>query len=160
MDPADLDEGFLSVVDKWMNKAHQDGLQGMVTILQKVLQMYAGTCISRARTQLQANVGAAVAGQSQAEANQALAQQEALGQSLSAQLMDRLMNTDSDLWDIELNQALTVAGDKGIRPRAFMGEVQRTVEAIILGLPNGSMTQQVQAEYLRELIARIERIEQ
>lgn len=157
--PADLDEGFLSVVDKWVNKAHQDGLQGMVTILQKVLQMYAGTSISRARSQLQANVGAAVAGQSQAEADQYLAQQEALGQSLSSQLMDRLMNMDSDLWDTELNKALTLAGEGGIRPKSFMGEVQRTVEAIILGLPNGSLAQQVQAEYLRELIARIERIE-
>jgi len=158
--PADLDEGFLAVVDKWMNKAHLDGLQGMVTILQKVLQMYAGACISRARAQLQANVGAAVAGQSQAEANQALAQQEAKGQSLSSQLMDRLMNMDSDLWDAELSKALTGGVEESrISPKAFMGEVQRTVEAIILGLPNGSMAQQVQAEFLRELIARIERIE-
>ena len=159
MHPADLDEGFLSVVDKWMNKAHQDGLQGMVTILQKVLQIYAGTCISRARSQLQANVGAALSGQSQAEADQAFAQQEALGQSMSYKLMDRLMNMDSDLWDVELDRALTVAGEGGIRPKSFMGEVQRTVEAIILGLPNGSIAQQVQAEYLRELIGRIERIE-
>jgi hypothetical protein len=156
MDAADLDEGFLSVVDKWMNKANQDGLQGMVTILQKVLQIYAGTCISRARSQLQANVGAAVTGQSQANANIAVAQQEARGQSLSSKLMDKLMNMDTDLWDSELRQALT---DTDIRPQSFMGEVQRTVEAVVLGLPSGSIAQQVQAEYLRELIARIERIE-
>lgn len=30
LDPAILDEGFLSTVDAWMNKSHQDGLDGMV----------------------------------------------------------------------------------------------------------------------------------
>lgn len=30
LDPSILDEGFLSTVDAWMNKSHQDGLDGMV----------------------------------------------------------------------------------------------------------------------------------
>jgi predicted transcriptional regulator len=30
LDPAIIDEGFLSTVDAWMNKSHQDGLDGMV----------------------------------------------------------------------------------------------------------------------------------
>jgi hypothetical protein len=35
-------------------------------------------------------------------------------------------------------------------------EIQRTMEGVILGLENGSMAQRVQAEYLRELITRVE----
>jgi hypothetical protein len=38
-----LNEGFLSTIDSWMNKAHQDGMDGMVTIMQTALQIY-GSC--------------------------------------------------------------------------------------------------------------------
>jgi hypothetical protein len=77
IDPLDQDEGFLSTVDAWMNKSHMDGLDGMVVILQKVLQIYAGEAIRRARIELQANVGAAVAGESQSKADKLIAQEEA-----------------------------------------------------------------------------------
>ena len=40
-----------------------------------------------------------------------------------------------------------------------MGEVQRTIEGVVLGLENGSMAQRVQAEFLKELIQRIEALE-
>jgi len=65
VDHLDLDEGFLSSVDTWINKSYQDGMDGMVSILQKVLQMYAAIAISRARLELQANVGAVVSGKGQ-----------------------------------------------------------------------------------------------
>ena len=48
-------------------------MDGMVTIMQTALQIYAGTVISRARIQLQANVGAAVAGEDQSAADTAAA---------------------------------------------------------------------------------------
>merc|ERR1719356_1498567 len=35
LDERDLNEAFLSTIDSWMNKAHQDGMDGMVEIMQK-----------------------------------------------------------------------------------------------------------------------------
>jgi hypothetical protein len=39
LEPEDLNEGFLTTIDAWMNKVSQDGMDGMVVILQKVLQI-------------------------------------------------------------------------------------------------------------------------
>lgn len=44
------DEGFLSTIDAWMNKAHLDGMDGMVGILQNLLQMYAARRIQQTLT--------------------------------------------------------------------------------------------------------------
>ena len=60
IDENDLDEGIFGSVDAWMNKSYEDGLDGMVGILQKLLQMYAGNAILNAKTELQANVGCCI----------------------------------------------------------------------------------------------------
>ncbi|KAL9191110.1 hypothetical protein ACHAXT_000816 [Thalassiosira profunda] len=151
IDVGDLNEGFLSTVDSWMNKAHQDGMDGMVGIMQKALQIYAGTVISRARIQLQANVGAALTGEDQAAADAAAAAEE--GSPASA-LLEKLLHIDTDNWDAEIRQG--VAGE--VTKDDLVGEVQKTMEGVILGLENGSMAQRVQAEYLRELVTRIESV--
>jgi len=153
LDPDTLDEGFLTTVDAWMNKSQQDGMDGMVGIMQKVLQQYAGIAISRARLELQASVGAAVAGKGQAKADVLLAEQEAAGLTTAAAFMERLMKVDADSWDGELLGAFQ---KKEIKPMSITGEVQRTIEAVVLGLENGSMAQRVQAEFLKELVTRIE----
>jgi hypothetical protein len=44
---AAADEGFLSTIDAWMNKAHLDGMDGMVVILQTLLQIYAARRLSQ-----------------------------------------------------------------------------------------------------------------
>jgi len=163
IDPSELDEGFLSTVDAWMNKSHEDGMDGMVTILQKVLQIYAGTEISRARARLQANVGAAVSGQSQGKADEMIAKEENEGPSPAAVLLEKLMAMDTDDWDAELGkhfEASTKDEEGGVSPKGILGEVQRTIEGVVLGLENGSMAQRVQAEFLRELVSRIEILEQ
>lgn len=152
LEAQNLDEGFLSTVDAWMNKAHQDGMDGMVTIMQKALQMYAGTAISRARIQLQANVGAAVSGEDQVAAD-ALAAAAAEGGNNAETLFEKILNTDTDEWDAEIRKG-TASGD--VSKDALVSEVQKTMESVILGLENGSMAQRVQAEYLRELVTRIE----
>ncbi len=157
VDCNDLDEGFLSTVDAWMNKSHQDGLDGMVTILQKVLQMYAGSAILRAKAELQVNVGAALSGESQAKADEIVAEQKAEGPTAAAMLLDKLLAVDTDSWDGEIRGAF--ASEDGPAPKSLMGEVQRIIEAVVLGLESGSMAQRVQAEYLKELITRIETIE-
>lgn len=132
LDPATLDEGFLTTVDAWMNKSSQDGMDGMVTILQTVLQLYAGTAVSRARSAL-SNGGD--------------------NRSTGAAQLEKLLAMNTDDWDAEL-QAVFTQGT--VTPATMMGEVQRTVESVVLGLDNGSMAQRVQAEYLRELVLRVE----
>lgn len=149
----DLNEAFLSTVDAWMNKAHQDGMDGMVTIMQKSLQIYAGTVISRARIQLQANVGAAVSGEDQAAADVLAA--AATEESDAAVLFEKILRIDTDEWDVEIRKEME-AGD--VSKDALVSEVQRTMESVILGLENGSMAQRVQAEYLRELVTRVEAV--
>ncbi|KAL7549494.1 hypothetical protein ACHAWF_012757 [Thalassiosira exigua] len=150
LDEADLNEGFLSTVDAWMNKAHQDGMDGMVTIMQKALQIYAGTAISRARIRLQANVGAALSGE-----DQAAAAAEAEGHdSAASALLEGLLKCNTDDWDAEIRKGTGVEGS--VTKEALVSEVQKTMEGVILGIENGSMAQRVQAEFLRELVTRIE----
>jgi len=156
LDEADLNEGFLSTVDAWMNKAHQDGMDGMVTIMQKALQIYAGTAISRARIQLQANVGAALVGEDQAAADAAAAAEKESSESAASALLGKLFFVDTDEWDAEIRKGIAEADD--VSKDALIGEVQKTMEGVILGLENGSMVQRVQAEFLRELVTRIEAV--
>lgn len=159
VDPADLDEGFLSTVDAWMNKSHLDGLDGMVGILQKVLQIYAGNAIAQAKTELQINVGAALSGESQAKADEKVAQQKAEDDNApkpATVLLEELLTMDTDGWDDAMRKAFS---EGSVSAKALTGETQRVIEAVVLGLENGSMAQRVQAEYLKELITRIETIE-
>merc|ERR1711957_133907 len=150
------DEGFMGTVDAWMNKSQQDGMDGMVGILQKVLQIYAGIAISRSRLELQLSVGAAVSNEGQAKADKVLAEKEAAGPDSAAAFMQRLTAIDTDAWDAEL---LGTFRKEEIKPNSILSEVQRTIETVVLGLENGSMAQRVQAEFLKELVTRIEIVE-
>lgn len=133
LEPSSLDEGFLSTVDAWMNKSHQDGMDGMVGILQKVLQMYSGVQILRARENLDKDSEPTPA----------------------SELFDKLLKVDSELWDVEIRN-----GVKDMKCSTLIKEIQKTMESVVLGLENGSMAQRVQAEYLRELVSRAETIQQ
>jgi len=158
LDPSDLDEGFLATVDAWMNKSMQDGMDGMVGILQKVLQIYAGTDIARARKTLAAQVGAAVTGKDvETTAEMIDAAEEDSNRKPSAELLEKILAMDTDFWDAVLKEEFTKKD--GVSSKALMGEVQRTIEGVVLGLENGSMAQRVQAEFLRELVSRIETLE-
>jgi len=132
-------------------------MDGMVAIMQKALQIYAGTVISRARFQLEANVGAAIAGEDQdaADAAAAKAERESSNTGASA-LLEKLLHVDTDNWDIEIRNGIDEGED--VSKEALISEVQKTMEAVILGLENGSMVQRVQAEFLRELVTRIEAV--
>jgi len=154
LEPEVLDEGFLSTVDAWMNKSLEDGMDGMVDILQKVLQIYAGTQISRARLQLQGQVASALTGESQQVVEDAIASEQK-EPTPASELFEELLNMNTEYWDSAMRQKLGV--DKGkVSASDLMFEVQRTIEGVVLGLENGSMAQRVQAEYLRELVTRIE----
>lgn len=138
LEPSSLDEGFLSTVDAFMNKSHQDGMDGMVEILQKCLQQYSGVSISRARKTID-------------EADDDSSSTEA------SKLFDKLLEIDTDSWDDEIRNGLA-SSDK-ITSQKLTNEIQKTMENVVLGLENGSMAQRVQAEYLRELVTRVEAIE-
>ena len=133
-------------------KQPKDGMDGMVTIMQKALQIYAGTVISRARIQLQANVGAALSGEGQVAADDAAAGLASTDSAASA-LFEKLLHVDTDNWDMEIRKGIDM---EGVTKESLVGEVQKTMEGVILGLENGSMGQRVQAEFLRELVTRIE----
>ena len=127
-------------------------MDGMVTIMQKALQIYAGTVISRARIQLQANVGAALSGETQVAADDAAAGL-ASTDSAASSLFEKLLHVDTDSWDTEIRKGID---SEGVTKESLVSEVQKTMESVILGLENGSMGQRVQAEFLRELVMRIE----
>lgn len=134
-----LDEGFLATVDAWIVKSHQDGMDGMVGILQKVLQMYAGLSISRALRNQQRCGGEQV--------------QVPPPDDIKLEL-EQLLKSDAADWDILLctQPKPAIANVRKI--------VQRTMETVVLSLETGSMAQQVQAEYLKELLQRVETAEQ
>ncbi|VEU39362.1 unnamed protein product [Pseudo-nitzschia multistriata] len=137
LEPSSLDEGFLSTVDAFMNKSHQDGMDGMVEILQKCLQQYSGVCILRARKSTQEGDDGS--------------------SSESSKLFDKLLQVDTDSWDDEIKNG--VASSDDVTTQKLTTEIQKTMETVVLGLENGSMAQRVQAEYLRELVTRVEAIE-
>lgn len=130
MQPGRLDESFLTTVDSWIAKSHQDGMDGMVGILQKLLQQYAGMQVSRARAVLQPDAK----------------------ETPSSNLLEHLLEADSDQWDLEIGKGV----NEEVSSFALIAEIQRTMETVILGLENGSMAQRIQAEYLKELVTRVE----
>lgn len=132
LEPSSLDEGFLSTIDSWMNKSHEDGMDGMVSILQKVLQMYSGVQILRARE---------------------LLSDDKSEQTSAAKLFETLLSVETEQWDAEIKRANV---QDEVKPSALIAEIQKTMETVVLGLENGSMAQRVQAEYLRELVTRAE----
>ncbi len=132
-------------------------MDGMVTIMQTALQIYAGTTIARARVRLQANVGAALSGEDQAAADavvDATKKGDSGMNSAASDLLEKLLHIDTDDWDMEIRSGI----ENDVAKEDLVSEVQKTMEAVILGLENGSMAQRVQAEFLRELVTRIEAV--
>ena len=134
LDEACLDEGFLSTVDAWMNKSHQDGMDLMVGILQKVLQLYAGTQIGRAQQR----------------------GSDDIDHGHHTALLEQLLDADADQWDRILLQQQDATTTTTTTLPNLLTVVQRTSETVVLSLEAGSMAQRVQAEYLQELMKRIE----
>lgn len=119
-------EAVLGMLDAWMNKAHTDGLDGMVVILQKVVQMDAGR---RIRESL----------------SSASAKEQAVGP-----MFDQMLQTDADSWVDVLREAHNDSLDE------LIVEIQRYLEKTVLAMESGSMNQRVQAEYLKEMLTQTE----
>lgn len=109
----------------------------MVEILQKCLQQYSGVSILRARNN-----------QSSSENSD---------KSPAAKLFDKLLEMDTDQWDAEIRNGIKATDN--LTTQSLIAEIQKTMETVVLGLENGSMAQRVQAEFLRELVSRVETVE-
>ncbi|KAI7839062.1 hypothetical protein COHA_007204 [Chlorella ohadii] len=125
---ASLDESLLASCYSWLRKASEDKLDGMVALLQKVLQLYACQQLS----QPQAGAGGSSGSDSDA-------------------LLDELLAADEGMWTRLIRQR---ASEGGPSEAALMECLQRRMESVVLGLPSGSYAQRVQAEYLKELEER------
>ena len=96
-------------------------MDGMVTIMQTALQIYAGTVISRARVRLQANVGAAVSGEDQAAADALVAAAKEGDSNAASDLLEKLLHIHTDDWEMEIKKG-TESGVK--KEKAF---AQKTI---------------------------------
>ena len=126
-----VSEPVITAAYAWMRKASDDGLDGMVTVIQRVLQLYAGWELSRPPQSAKTKADPA------AEA-----------------LLQKVMATTEEAWDGLLQSAAVDAGS-GVTQLAVVTALQQRMEGVVLGLPNGSYAQRVQAEYLKELERRV-----
>jgi hypothetical protein len=124
-----IDEALLSNCFAWMRKASDDNLDGMVVILQKVLQIYASRALS-------IDDAVSNSGKTSSSAEAALSE---------------LLNVDEGTWAPIIRKK---AQEGEISEISFLEALQRKMESVVLGLSSGSYSQRVQAEYLKELESR------
>jgi len=122
---APVSEPALSAAYAWMRKAGEDKLDGVVPLLQAVLQLWAGQ-------ELAATPAAASAPDAAAEA-----------------LLAALLAQPESGWE-----GVLAGADETAAPGLFRA-LRLRMEGVVLGLPNGSYAQRVQAEYLKELEGRV-----
>jgi len=126
---ATLDEGFVGTVKAYMQKASDDGLEGMVDVLRVLLQMFAAERL-RALT------------------SAALADGGAPGAALAA-----MLEASPEEWDGVLDER--VSGDAAeCSAEDVLNVLQDRMGEVVLGMPAGSAVQTVLAEYLSELIGK------
>jgi hypothetical protein len=125
-----LDEALLSNCFAWMRKASDDKLDGMVTLLQIVLQLYASRALTLAASSSKSEEGSEAA-------------------------ISALLGTEEGRWAVEIRGR---AREGTISEVSFLEALQRRMEAVVLGLSSGSYAQRVQAEYLKELETRAKEV--
>lgn len=107
-----VDERMLNTIYAWIRKSDENGLDGMVHILQRLLQLYAARELDEKKTPL-----------------------------------DTVIRATAEEWTMHF---IDVSKD-GYSETAFVKDLQRRMEGVVLNLPNGSYAQRVQAEYLKEI---------
>ncbi|CAM9633307.1 unnamed protein product [Ascophyllum nodosum] len=143
-----LDNNFLATVQAWLERCkREEEMEGMVVILQKILQMYASEAILERKPgpkRRDPGVGDDVP--------------DVTRRTPAGLLLDRILETDAEQWSGILS-SLAVPGKGmagGVTKEGLLGAVQVAVETVVLQQDNGSMAQRVQAEFLSELCKRIE----
>ena len=107
-----VDERALNTVYAWIRKSDENRLDGMVHILQRLLQLYAARELDEKKSPL-----------------------------------DTVIRSTAEEWTMHF---IDISKD-GYNETAFMKDLQRRMEGVVLNLPNGSYAQRVQAEYLKEI---------
>lgn len=132
-----LDEAFLQMVASWMKKVKEDdGLGGMDELLQKVYQAYGAAAMRAPPASAAAPDGGAAA---------------AAPDGAAEARLQELLDVDPDAWD----EALAGMAER-VDGAALLAAAQARVEGVVLNQPNGSMQQRVQAEFMGELMRRIQ----
>ena len=156
MEAGELGEIALSTVDAWAKKAQDDGLDGMVSILRKVLQLYASRVL-RFDAALAAQQLAEMMPPDAAEKVDLSGDAPALhpDYAAAADLYEELLAGDADAWPRLLSERLN--GDGAVKKRNVLAIVQAQIERVVLLQENGSFSQRVSAEFLRELVQQVEK---
>jgi hypothetical protein len=157
VDDGALDEGVLTTVDAWAKKAGDDGLDGMVAILRKVLQLYAARALTFDAAEAAAQL-AAMAPPDLAEKVDTTGDAPALhpAYAAAAALYADVLLADADAWPATLRAGFAADGGGGVEKRRFLAVVQAQIERVVLLQENGSFAQRVQAEFLKELVRQVE----
>ncbi|TFJ86687.1 hypothetical protein NSK_001776 [Nannochloropsis salina CCMP1776] len=166
-----MDEGALSTLNSWMLKVQDDQENAAMTdVLQKIFQFYAGGVLMRAKGYDR--------GASDGEGDRG----RGGGGAGALVFLRNLLNADPGDWDMLLFNGFRVDGAEGGREGGKEGgkgqaegtdgvcggrgyrictvesltdEIAAMIQGVVLSLPEGSVTQRIQAEFLRELMARV-----
>eukprot|EP00976_Prorocentrum_cordatum_P107182 1194595-Prorocentrum_minimum.AAC.2 len=124
-----VDEAVVAQAYSWIRKSDDDGLKGMVEILQRVLQLYAAhTLVQNAKP--------------------------TADEGTVARSLEEVLVADVEDWQ----RLLMEADSAGFGTGAFMDELHKRMEGVVLGMANGSYTQRVLAEYLKEVEQRAKEV--
>lgn len=126
---AKVDEGVIAQAYSWIRKSDDDGLKGMVEILQRVLQLYAAHTLVQNAT-------------------------PTADEGTPARAVEEVLAADVEEWQ----RLLTEADGAGFGTGAFIDELHKRMEGVVLGMANGSYTQRVLAEYLKEVEERAKEV--
>ena len=174
-----FDETILRTINTVSKKAEKDNLPGVVALLRKVLQVYAAEVLAfdpeqaKKRSETVASlVGDLINSLDEEDAKDRepeLASDVVLLPDYEGAIAcyGDLMAADADYWDLILRTRLLPLEENGdeetvqlptqdVRKDALLTVVQGQIEQVVLLQENGSYAQQVQAEFLRELVVRIE----
>ncbi|MED6224077.1 hypothetical protein PIB30_076890 [Stylosanthes scabra] len=130
-----LDEGFLAEVNAQLRQAKEDGDKpGLEAMLQKVLQLYASTVLSRR--------------------SYAMKGTEVLKDE---QFLENIIQAPEEEWNNILIKGLTIgAGD--ISPDELNAVVKKRIERTLIRTEGGSYQQRILTEYLKGIETRAEDI--
>ncbi|KAK7257978.1 hypothetical protein RIF29_32339 [Crotalaria pallida] len=130
-----LDEGFLAEVNAQLRQAKEDGDKpGLEAMLQKVLQLYASTVLSKRTYAMKGN--------------------EVLKDE---QLLETIIQAPEEEWNNILINGLTIgAGD--ISPEELYAVLKKRTERTLIRTEGGSYQQRILTEYLKGIETRAEEI--
>jgi len=123
-----LDESFVATLRAFLKKCADDGMDGMVVVLQKVLQVFASEVLILMTRGLRDDLR---------EATHAL------------------LLADADEWGVVLSRRVA---DGEVSADEVAQVLKEEVAQVVLELPSGSLTQSVVAEYLGEAIKRVDEV--